>query len=364
MDVSRRKLTLLLAVGVLALAVGGCGSSATPAKGAALKHVNILIAYQDGPAYYPFAVARKMGYFTAEGLSVTVQRTNGSSFVTQQILAGNADFGIANAPDDIVAYTKDPGITVPTCFRERLVYEIGVLAGSPIHSVSDLKGKVLGTTEIGSGEYTYAEAALRDVGLTPQKDVKLLPIGDGTAQTVHALQTGQVDAYISEGLEFENMAAKDGMQFTDITPHYFLGVPGSCFVTTAKALQDPTERKVFIGLARAFAKASIFGIANPVAATNMVCADLPQTCLNKGDTQRQITWATSEAVPVGAGVPVGGIDEAGWAEAAKVALQSGQITQSVDYTPIVDSPAARAARADILHFDIPQIQQAAKASRG
>ncbi|HEY1489194.1 MAG TPA: hypothetical protein VGF84_24015, partial [Micromonosporaceae bacterium] len=221
-----------------------------------------------------------------------------------------------------------------------------------------------GTTALGSGEYTYAEAALRDVGLVPGKDVKLLPIGDGTAQTVHALKTGQVDAYISEGLEFQNMTAEDGMHFTDITPNYFLGIPGSCFVTTTAVLQDPTKRKEFIGLARAFTKAMVFGVGNPTATTAIVCADLPQTCTNKGDTARQIAWATSEAVPVDPGVSIGGIDNAGWAEAAKVALESGQVTQSVDYQPIVNSPAAVAVRNDILDFNAQQIEQTARVTRG
>ena len=365
MFASRRARLAMVAAVALALAVGGCGSGATTtAGGKTLQNVSIIIAFQDGPAYFPFSVARKMGYFADEGLSVKVTPTNGSSFVTQQIIAGNADFGIANAPDDLVAFTKDPDIVVPTCYRERLVYEIAVLAGSPIHSVADLRGKVLGTTELGSGEYTYADAALRDVGLEPGKDVKLLPIGDGSAQTVHALQAHQVDAYISETLEFQNMAAKDGLSFTDITPNYFLGIPGSCFVTTKKVLQDPAKRKIFVGLARAFAKGSVFGVANPTATTGIVCAQLPASCQNRGDTQRTIAWATSEAVPVDPDVPVAGIDPAGWTEAAKVALQSGQIPQAVDYTLMVDNADARAARTDILNFDVQQVQQAAKATSG
>ncbi|HEY1488913.1 MAG TPA: ABC transporter substrate-binding protein, partial [Micromonosporaceae bacterium] len=143
---STRRLAVIASLAVLTVLASGCGSSAHASKTKqTLTHLNILIAYRDGPAYYPFAVARKMGYFADEGLSVTVQPTNGSSFVMQQVLAGNADFGISNAPDDLVASTKKAGITVPTCFRERLVYEMAVLAGSPITSVNDLKGKVLGT---------------------------------------------------------------------------------------------------------------------------------------------------------------------------------------------------------------------------
>ena len=98
--------------------------------------------------------------------------------------------------------------------------------------------------------------------------------------------------------------------------------------------------------------------------TGIVCAQLPAKCQDRGDTQRTVAWATQEAVPVDPNVPVAGIDPAGWTEAAKVAFQSGQIHQAVDYTQMVNNGDAQAARDDILKFDVQQIQQAAKATTG
>jgi ABC-type nitrate/sulfonate/bicarbonate transport system substrate-binding protein len=280
--------------------------------------------------------------------------------VTQQILAGKIDFGIANGPADIIAFTKDPDVRVPVCFQERLVYHLEVPTGSPIRTVADLKGKTLGTTAVGSGEYPYAEAALREVGLDPQKDVKLLPIGDGTAETVNAIKTHKVDAYISEGLEFQLMTARDGLSFTDITPQVFEGISGSCFITTKQTLQNPAKLKIFVGIARAFVKGAAFGIANPTAVGTIVCEDLPQSCQDKSILPLQLKWATGEATPVTPGVRVGGIDIAGWTEAAKVALESGQITSPVDVNQIVNTPEVIAARNQILDFDVASIQQAAQ----
>ncbi len=350
-------------VAVLALVLGaaGCGGSGGhSADTKSITDVDFLISYQQGPVFFPFSVSRKFNYFGQEGLNVNVRPTKGSSFVTQQLLARKIDFGIANGPADIIAFSKNPSVQVPVCYQERLVYHIEVPAGSPVKTVADLKGKVLGTTEVGSGEYPYAQAALHDVGLEANTDVKLLPIGDGSVETVHAIKTHKVDAYISEGLEFKLMTFRDGLSFTDITPSVFQGIAGSCFVTTKQTLQDPAKRKLFVGIARAFIKGVVFGLANKEALTGIVCGDLPQTCQDKTILPLQFDWATTEATPVSPGVPVGGIDLAGWQEAAKVALNSGQIKSSIDVNQLLNTPEATSARNEILSFDLAAIQQQAR----
>jgi NitT/TauT family transport system substrate-binding protein len=354
--------TLAFALAISVAACGGNNSYSAESNG--ITNVDFLISYQQGPVFYPFSVSRKMNYFGQEGLNVSVKPTKGSSFVTQQLLAHKIDFGIANGPADIIAFSKDPSVQVPVCYQERLVYHIEVPEGSSVKTVADLKGKVLGTTEVGSGEYPYAQAALHDVGLAPNTDVKLLPIGDGSVETVNAIKTHKVDAYISEGLEFRLMTFRDGLHFTDITPTVFQGISGSCFVTTKQTLQDPTKRKVFVGIARGFIKGVVFGLANKDSLTGIVCGDLPQTCQDKSILPLQFDWATSEATPVSAGVPVGGIDRAGWQEAAKVALNSGQIKSPIDINQLVGSPEATSARNDILKFDVNAIQLQARSYNG
>jgi ABC-type nitrate/sulfonate/bicarbonate transport system substrate-binding protein len=355
-------LTALAITAAPALSACGGGSRATTEDG--ITTVDFLISYQQGPVFYPFSVARRLDYFKQEGLSVKVQPTKGSSYVTQQLLAEKVDFGIANGPADIIAFSKNHSVQVPVCYQERAVYYIQVPEGSPVKSVADLKGRVLGTTEVGSGEYPYAEAALRDAGLDPKTDVRLLPIGDGSAETVDAIRNRKVDAYISEGLEFRLMTVRDGLRFTDITPSIFRGIPGSCFVTTKQALQNPAKRKLFVGIARAFLKGVVFGIANPAVLPDIVCDDLPQTCQDRSILPLQFEWATTEATPVTPGVPNGGIDIAGWQEAAKVALGSGQIKEAVDVNQLVNTPEATSARNEILNFDVEAIRQAAKVYSG
>src|SRR2546423_3784254 len=61
-----------------------------------------------------------------------------------------------------------------------------------IHSVSDLKGKNLGVTELGSGTQTLTTALLHKVGITPDQ-VHFIPVGAGDT-FIAALQQGKIDA--------------------------------------------------------------------------------------------------------------------------------------------------------------------------
>ena len=64
--------------------------------------------------------------------------------------------------------------------------------GSPIKSITDLKGKKLGLSPVGSATYAIAAAVLeRNFGLKPSD---YTPVGGNEAQLVQLLQRGDVDA--------------------------------------------------------------------------------------------------------------------------------------------------------------------------
>ncbi len=69
---------------------------------------------------------------------------------------------------------------------------VSAKAASQIHSVSDLKGKNLGVTELGSGTQTLTTALLHKAGITPDQ-VHFVPVGAGDT-FIAALQQGKIDA--------------------------------------------------------------------------------------------------------------------------------------------------------------------------
>ena len=69
---------------------------------------------------------------------------------------------------------------------------VSAKAASQIYSVSDLKGKNLGVTELGSGTQTLTTALLHKAGITPSQ-VHFVPVGAGDT-FIAALQQGKIDA--------------------------------------------------------------------------------------------------------------------------------------------------------------------------
>ena len=67
-----------------------------------------------------------------------------------------------------------------------------VKADSPIKTAADLKGKVLGTNAYGSGVYFHMVLWLKQHGIDPEKDVKI--VETGFPASADAIRSGRVDA--------------------------------------------------------------------------------------------------------------------------------------------------------------------------
>src|ERR1700744_5019701 len=100
MQFTRRKMVAALPAVVLA----------RPAMAARQTMTYLFPAPSFLPAFIPFHVARKRGYFETNNLAVTVQTARGGVDVAKQVGAGNADFG--NALGDTPIIVRPNGIPV------------------------------------------------------------------------------------------------------------------------------------------------------------------------------------------------------------------------------------------------------------
>lgn len=99
------QITRRAAVGGLSLAMLGRSAWASPRP-----MTYLFPAPSSLPAFIPFHVARKRGYFETNNLAVTVQTARGGVDVAKQVGAGNADFG--NALGDTPIIVRPNGIPV------------------------------------------------------------------------------------------------------------------------------------------------------------------------------------------------------------------------------------------------------------
>ena len=347
-DKWRRRIATILVLPALALAACGGDDDEEQGGGAAAdapQEVDLLLSFPESVIWSSLLVARDQGYFEEEGLEIQTQETEGSGFVTQQVIAGNADYGWAAADSDIIAYANDDRLRVVMCHQEQNIFRIVTPADSDIQSVDDLVGKTLGFTEKGGGEEPLVRSALADAGIT--EEVRQLPIGAAGPQSQAAIEDGTVDAYASSYPDISSLTAA-GLEFRDITPEKFNGTPGDCLVTRDDVLKDEAKRTIVEGIARAWARGSKFTIDNPDQALEIGCEQVPEECNNMESARILVTDTARYLEPVTEGAPIGSLYQEGWQTTADVLADTGAIEEPVDVTELVASPEAKQIEEEIL----------------
>ena len=125
--------------------------------------------------YAPQYVAIEEGYFTEEGLDLTLVTGFGADKVLTALISGEADIGFMGAEASIYAYQE--GATDPAVNFAQLTQRAGNFLVArekmPDFKWEDLKGKkVLGGRKGGMPEMVF-EYILRKNGLDPQKDLTI-----------------------------------------------------------------------------------------------------------------------------------------------------------------------------------------------
>src|SRR5919198_2515009 len=130
------------------------------------------------PAHLPIWVAKDAGFFTKNGLNVEPVHIRGGALITMGIMSGQLQFSGAGAESIVAARVEGGDIVLLACpVDSDPVY---LIARPEIKSPAELKGKATAVTRLGSTTHFYLRAALRQVGLDPEKDVTILQLGTGT----------------------------------------------------------------------------------------------------------------------------------------------------------------------------------------
>lgn len=167
---------------------GGGGGGSTPV---ALK---IMVGGLSKQIYLPNMLTQQLGYFSQEGLNVTLIDEASGQSSEDQVLAGQVEAGSGsyNHTIELQAAGKNMECVVQLDVAPGEAELVSAKAASSIHSVADLKGKNLGVTELGSGTQTLTTALLHKVGITPDQ-VHFIPVGAGDT-FIAAMQQGRIDA--------------------------------------------------------------------------------------------------------------------------------------------------------------------------
>jgi len=331
MRVTRRTGWGTVAVGVAAaLALTGCSSEAatpessgasTSSAGGALTPVKLQLQWFTQAQFAGYYAALKEGYFTDEGLDVTIVE-GGVDIVPQTVLAdGSVDFAIAWVPKALASREQGAGITdVAQIFQKSGTLQVS-LKDKNLTRAKDLKGKKVGNW--GYGNEFELFAGMTKAGLDPATDVTLVQ----QQFDMNALLSGEIDAAqamtyneYAQVLEAENTAT--GKLYTaadlnviDWNTEGTAMLQDAIWANTEKLTSDKAYQDTTVKFIKASLKGWIYARDNPKEARDIVVAAGAQL-----GSSHQL-WQTNEVNkliwPSPAGI--GMIDEAAWAQTVSIA---------------------------------------------
>jgi NitT/TauT family transport system substrate-binding protein len=221
----------------------------------------------------PFAIATRMGYFRQEGLDVELVNLPGSTDCVKQVATREVEFALPSV--EPLAIVRPQGVRARVFYTayQTNTYGLAVPADSPIQSIADLKGKIIGVTNMSSAGVIIARAQAADHGLNPDRDITIVVAGEG-AQPAAMLRGKQVDALSQFDTQYA-LVENAGIKLRRLDNADILKFPANGMIALEETLK--TRRREAIGLARGYAKGTIFALANPEAAVRIVYDVYPHT---------------------------------------------------------------------------------------
>lgn len=184
---------------ILLLILSACGSSGTSggsSNGGSSGPISlkIMVGGLNKQIYLPNELTQRLGYFSQEGLNVTLIDEASGQSAEDEVLAGQVDAGSGsyNHTIELQAAGKQMECVVQLNVAPGEAEMVSSKEAGTIRSAKDLAGKNLGVTELGSGTQTLTTVILHNVGIK-QDQVHFIPVGAGDT-FIAAMQQGKIDA--------------------------------------------------------------------------------------------------------------------------------------------------------------------------
>lgn len=195
-----RRLALISSM-ILVLTLSSCsGAGYSSTIGSQPVSLKIMVGGLDKQIYLPNMLAQQLGYFTQEGLNVTLLDEASGQSAEDEVLLDQVDAGSGSYNHTIELQASGQQQTGGN--QMECVVQLGIAPGEAemvstketklIRSAKDLKGKNLGVTELDSGTQALTTVLLHKVGITPNQ-VHFIPLGAGDT-FIAAMKQGVIDA--------------------------------------------------------------------------------------------------------------------------------------------------------------------------
>lgn len=128
------------------------------------------------PAFIPFHIATKRGYFSASNLSIKFQTGRGGADVAKQVAVGNADLGGGIGETSMIVRPNDLAVRAVAQLGSRSLFQIVTRKDLNIRDISELRGKRMGVLSYEDTSFYALLGALAGSGLK-RADLEIQAVG-------------------------------------------------------------------------------------------------------------------------------------------------------------------------------------------
>jgi len=304
--------------------------SAAASTSGELREVRLLLGFRPDVQFAPFYLAQQEGYYADAGLDVTIEHAGGGELI-RLVADGQAEFGVADATDVMIARTSDiPVKYVSTLYQFFPVALIGP-AGTVPTDPADLAGMRIGTPGR-FGSSWHALLALLDAGGLTADDVTIREYQQ--FNQVEGLLNGDVDLITGFRNNEPLRLAAEGMETDLLTIDEIAPLPGPGVIVGDDLLEADLDLVMRFTLATAGAQQRIsedpeLGLRAAVEAVPTIAEDEA--------TALAVLEAT---IPIWRGIQPeidGIINESAWQSGYQIMRNLGFIDGSVPLEDMIES---------------------------
>jgi NitT/TauT family transport system substrate-binding protein len=206
----------------------GCATGLWPSGSFAQEQLRVPYGVTTSLQHLPVLVGTDAGLFRKYGLNVEPIHIRGGALITTMIMSGTVQLSGAGAESVVAARIEGGDVALTACPADSdAVYFV---ARPEVKTAANLKGKNSAVTRLGSTTHFYLRAALRSLGLDPEKDMTILQLGGGP-EIVAAMRSGRVAAAALPYRNSYNLIQTGWPLLVDLSTPNFI-YPSSCVATT------------------------------------------------------------------------------------------------------------------------------------
>ncbi|HEX3506723.1 MAG TPA: ABC transporter substrate-binding protein [Xanthobacteraceae bacterium] len=232
------------------------------------------------PAFMPFHIATKRGYFAANNVAVTFQTGHGGADVAQQVGAGNAALGGGLGETSMIVRPNGLPVRAVAQLGSHPLFKLVTRKESDVKSFADLRGKKLGVIGYQDTGY-YALLAVIAANGMKKTDLEIQAVGP--AGVTQLMIAKSLDGIMATP-EWADTIETGGVALDYFDVEKVFPAMAQAILTSDKMIK---ERPAAVGgFVKAIMQAVRDCIADPAAASRDFVAAVPQQAGKEAEMER------------------------------------------------------------------------------